>query len=526
MRYLSTRGQSELVDFEGALLAGLAPDGGLFLPESYPTFSPDQWRVLLGRPYAEIAHAVMRPYVEGVLTDDELASLLGAAYGSFRHEAVVPMVQVGPTRWVMEQFHGPTLAFKDVAMQWLGRLIDHTLAKRDQRLTLIGATSGDTGSAAIEAVRGLDRASICILHPHGRTSEVQRRQMTTVVAPNVLNLAVEGAFDDCQALVKAMFADSDFRKNVPLSGVNSINWARVLPQAVYYAATALALGAPDRPVRFVVPSGNFGNVLAGWIAKQMGLPIDRLVVASNRKRTSSPAPLNTGAHDLGQVHHTHSPSMDIQVSSNFERLLFELYGRDGDAIRGMMSALKSDKTFTIAPDALDRARTEFAAYRVDEDQTLATVAQTHQRCGGYLVDPHTAVGVHAADQHDAAIAAGSSDDDPNTPTVILATAHPAKFPDAVEQACGVRPPLPGHLADLYDRPEQFERVGNDLGASRVGHCRSVCPLTPFLSPLPSRPWPNPSRQSAPPGPRTTPSGTSRSSAPPTSPSLRTCAAAW
>ncbi|MEM7680880.1 MAG: threonine synthase [Planctomycetota bacterium] len=461
MQYRSTRGQSEPVDFVGALLNGLAPDGGLYMPESFPRFSADQWRALRGKPYAELAFEVMRPFVAGSPTDDALRSILHKAYTGFGHPAVTPLVQLGPNRWVLEQFHGPTLAFKDVAMQVLGRLLDHVLEQQERRLTLIGATSGDTGSAAIEAVRGRDRCSICILHPHGRTSEVQRRQMTTVAEPNVLNLAVEGSFDDCQALVKAMFADTAFRDDVPLSGVNSINWARVLPQTVYYAAAALALGGPDRPVRFVVPSGNFGNVLAGWIAKQMGVPIERLIVASNRNDILTRA-LNTGRHDLGEVHQTFSPSMDIQVSSNFERLLYELYQRDGNAVRNLMQGLKTDQRFEIAPDALAMAHRAFSAYRVDEHQTLQTIGEVARTCNGYLVDPHTAVGVHAADQHDAALASGQIEGDADTPTVVLATAHPAKFPDAVEKASGVRPPLPAHLADLYDRPERFDIVPNAL----------------------------------------------------------------
>ncbi|MEM6749058.1 MAG: threonine synthase [Planctomycetota bacterium] len=463
MQYQSTRGQSQPIGFVDALLTGLAPDGGLYMPESYPTISADRWRALRGKPYAELAFEVMQPFIAGDIEDSALRAILHDAYAGFGHPAVTPLVQLGPSRWVLEQFHGPTLAFKDVAMQVLGRLLDHVLAKQGRNLTLIGATSGDTGSAGIEAVRGRDRCSICILHPHGRTSEVQRRQMTTVVADNVLNLAVEGSFDDCQALVKAMFSDPGFRQDVPLSGVNSINWARVLPQTVYYAAAALALGGPERKVRFVVPSGNFGNVLAGWIAKQIGAPIETLVVASNRNDILTRA-LNTGRHDLGEVHATFSPSMDIQVSSNFERLLFEIYDRDADAIRNLMHGLKDDKRFDIAAAAVAKAQGAFAAYRCDEDQTLATIGEVFRTRNGYLLDPHTAVGVHAADQHDAALAAGQAQGDPATPTVVLATAHPAKFPDAVEQATGVRPPLPAHLADLYDRPEQFDATPNDLSA--------------------------------------------------------------
>ncbi|MEM6551017.1 MAG: threonine synthase [Planctomycetota bacterium] len=466
MQYVSTRGQAPVLDFEDVLLAGLATDGGLYVPQSWPTWQPADFKALQGKPYPEIAAAVMRPFLGSALPGDALQQLLNAAYATFRHSAIAPLVQLGPRHFVMELFHGPTLAFKDVAMQVLGRLYDHVLTERDQHVTLIGATSGDTGGAAIEAIRGRDRASIVILHPHNRTSEVQRRQMTTVDAPNVHNLAIEGTFDDCQALVKAMFNDQNFRGRVGMSGVNSINWARCLPQAVYYVAAALALGGPDRPVAFSVPTGNFGDVFAGYAARHLGLKIPKLVVASNINDILTRA-LHSGDHALGEVHQTHSPSMDIQVSSNFERLLFDLYDRDPDAVVDLMQQLKDNQGFTLPPEVINKAAEVFEGQRVDEDETLATIGDVYQATGGYLLDPHTAIGVAAAERVLPTLP-------PEVPIVTLATAHPAKFPDAVEKAAGVRPPLPDHLSDLYDREERFDVLPNDLAvvqqhiATRVG----------------------------------------------------------
>ena len=455
MRYVSTRDQADPHGFEGVLLEGLARDGGLYVPEAWPTWTPDDFRALRGLSYAAIARRVMTPFVAGSVDEDALGRIVCEAYGEFRHRAVAPLVQLGENRWLMELFHGPTLAFKDVAMQVLARLYDHALAKRGGRLTVVGATSGDTGSAAIEAFRHADRCDIFIMHPHGRTSEVQRRQMTTVDSPNVHNLAIDGTFDDCQDLLKAMFTDASFRDAVSLSGVNSINWARVLPQVVYYVASAVALGAPDREVAFCVPTGNFGDVYAGYVAKRMGLPVSRFVVASNSNDILTRA-LASGDHTLGGVEPTMSPSMDIQVSSNFERLLYDAYGRDGGAIRGLMRQLKSDRGFTIDKGPLDAIRRDFVGCRVDETQTLDTLAETF-RATEMLVDPHTAVGLHAAEQ---ARAAGEVD--PATPLVTLATAHPAKFPDAVEKASTHRPALPEHLADLYDREERYDRLPAEL----------------------------------------------------------------
>ncbi|MEO0966213.1 MAG: threonine synthase [Planctomycetota bacterium] len=455
MRYVSTRGQAEPVSFEGALMGGLAPDGGLFVPESWPTFSADEWRAMRGLHYADLACRVMAPFIDGDVDHDSLQRISCGAYSTFAHQSIAPLRQVGPDRWLMELYHGPTLAFKDVAMQVLGRLYDHVLERTGGTITVVGATSGDTGSAAIEAFQGREHAAIVIMHPDGRTSEVQRRQMTTVHAANVLNLAIDGTFDDCQDLLKAMFNDADFRSRVRLSGVNSINWARVLPQAVYYAAAALALGAPDRPVAFSVPTGNFGDVYAGYVAAQMGLPIERLIVASNRNDIL-PRAFATGDHALGDVHPTMSPSMDIQVSSNFERLLFDAYGRDADTLREMMTRLRAERTLQLDVSKLAALTPHFDAVRCDESHCLDTMRTVHDRCD-LLIDPHTATGVYAVEV--------LKDDIPRgTPVVTLATAHPAKFPDAVEQATGLRPPLPDHLADLYEREERYERLPNDLPA--------------------------------------------------------------
>lgn len=451
MRYVSTRGQCEPVGFEDALLAGLAPDGGLYLPEAWPTLEPATWSALRGESYQEVARAVLTPFVEGVLRDDELRETIAQAYASFNHRQVAPLVQLGPDLWLMELYHGPTLAFKDVAMQVLARWYDVILTRLDRRVTIVGATSGDTGGAAIEAFRGRDRAGICILHPKGRTSDVQRKQMTTVAEDNVLNLAVEGTFDDCQTLVKSMFRDEGFRDTIRMTGVNSINWARLAPQAVYYATAAFALGGPDRPVSFSVPTGNFGDVFAGYVAKQMGVRMDRLIVASNRNDILTRA-LGRGDHSLHAVHPTMSPSMDIQISSNLERLLFDLSGRDAGWMRNKMQALQTDRRFELEPEVVDRAAQHFDAASVDEDETLATIREVHDQ-HGLVIDPHTAVGVAAAKRYPG---------EKGVPMVVLGTAHPAKFPDAVERAVNHRPVLPEHLSDLYEREERFDTVPNEL----------------------------------------------------------------
>jgi threonine synthase len=454
MRYISTRGRSGSRDFDDVLLAGLAPDGGLFLPESYPEFAAADWRALRGLPYADMAARVMFPFLGGAWRFETFHALVEDSYRDFGHPAVAPLVQVDERRFILELFHGPTLAFKDVAMQFLGRMFDHVLAARDQRITIVGATSGDTGSAAIAAVAGLSRARITMLHPEGRVSPVQRRQMTTVDAPNVTNLAVAGSFDDCQDLVKAMFADADFRAEMNLSAVNSINWARVVAQVPYYVAAALALGAPDRPVAFSVPTGNFGNVLAGWVAGRMGLPIERLVVGTNRNDILARF-LAANDMRIGAVAPSLSPSMDIQVSSNFERLLFELLGRDGARTEATMQAFRATGRMPV-PDAAWRAATQgFAGFALDDPGTLGVIEQTW-RATGMLIDPHTAIGLAAA--------RACGPQDRAVPVVALGTAHPAKFPDAVEAATGLRPPLPSHLADLFERPERCTSVANDLGA--------------------------------------------------------------
>ena len=454
MNYLSTRGTAPALGFDGALLAGLARDGGLYLPETVPTVSASAIAGLAGRPYADVAAELIEPFTGDTFSHDALRAMTRTAYAGFRHPAVVPTSQLDSNLFLLEIFHGPTLAFKDVAMQLLGAMMQDVLGRRGRRTTIVGATSGDTGAAAIEAFKGLPSVDVVILYPHGRVSDVQRRQMTGVEAPNVHTVALEGTFDDCQAIVKALFNHHAFRDEVNLSGVNSINWARVLAQIVYFFIGAVALGAPHRPVSFAVPTGNFGDVLAGWFAKRMGLPVDRFVVATNENDILARC-LATGTYEVQGVKPTQSPSMDIQVSSNFERLLFEATGRDAAAIRGLMASLAQSGRFTVAPGALDRIRSEFDAHRVDEVATAAEMARTY-RDAGVVLDPHTAVGVAAARQ---ALAR-----DPGTPVIVLGTAHPAKFPDAVERATGVRPKLPAHLADLMDRPERFTVLPNEVSA--------------------------------------------------------------
>ncbi len=445
MRYLSTRGQAAPRDFEGVLLAGLAEDGGLFLPESWPSLSPAEWRALRGLPYAELAARLMHLFAGETLSLETLRGMTGPAYAGFGHPAVAPLVQLDTRTFALELFHGPTLAFKDMAMQLLGRLFDHVLAKRGERITIVGATSGDTGSAAIEACRDRAAIDIVILHPEGRTSEVQRRQMTTVLSANVANLAVQGSFDDCQDLVKAMFGDAPFREEMRLAAVNSINWARVAAQIPYYAYAALALGAPDRPVAFSVPTGNFGNVLAAWAVMQMGLPVERLIVGANRNDILARF-LASNDMSVRGVEPSLSPSMDIQVSSNFERLLFELLGRDAAATAETMRRFRAEGRMPVPDAAWAKATGLFHGFTLSDEGTLAEIRHLWETAG-YLADPHTAIGTAAARAHAPA--------DPGIPVVVAATAHPAKFPDAVERAVGLRPPLPARLADLYEREERF-----------------------------------------------------------------------
>jgi threonine synthase len=453
LRYISTRGAAPTLGFEEVLLAGLARDGGLYVPESWPGFDAAQLRNLAGLSYRALAFEVIRPFVGEALGRAELAQLIDRAYDSFAHRAVVPLKQLDQGLWLLELFHGPTLAFKDVALQLVGGLFDHVLRRRGRRITIVGATSGDTGSAAIEACRDRAAIDIFMLHPHGRVSEVQRRQMTTVPSANVHNIAIAGSFDDCQDLVKAMFADAAFRDEMALSAVNSINWARVMAQTVYYFAAALALGAPGRPVSFAVPTGNFGNVYAGYAARAMGLPIERLLVGSNRNDILARC-LEADDMSVRPVEPSLSPSMDIQISSNFERLLFDLHDRDGAAVAAAMASFRRDGRLPLGAARLERARGLFAGYRVSDEETLAVMRDV-QSCTGELVDPHSAIAVAGGwDRRQAG----------DAPLVALATAHPAKFPDAVERATGIRPPLPPHLADLYDRPERCVVLPAELAA--------------------------------------------------------------
>ncbi len=452
MRYISTRGQAPELDFAGVLLAGLADDGGLYVPSAWPHFSAADLRDMRGLPYAEIAARVIAPFAAGSLSAETIRALCLDAYKGFDHPAVMPLAQLDTDLWVLELFHGPTLAFKDFALQLLGRLFDHVLTERGERITIMGATSGDTGSAAIEACRDRARVDIAILHPRGRTSEVQRRQMTSVLSANVRNIAIEGNFDDCQDLVKAAFADVPFRREMHLSAVNSINWARIAAQIAYYVAAALALGAPEREVRFAVPTGNFGNVLAAWAARRMGVPIGKLIVASNRNDILARF-LAANDMSIRPVEASLSPSMDIGVSSNFERLLFELVGRDGARTAEIMATFRATGHMPV-PDACWRNATElFQGFTLDDAGTLAEIRRVYDATG-YLADPHTATGIAAARAAKRA----------RTAIVVAGTAHPAKFPDAIEQAVGFRPPLPRHLADLYEREERFSVAPNDLQA--------------------------------------------------------------
>jgi threonine synthase len=450
MRYVSTRGTAPALDFTGVLLAGLAEDGGLYVPETWPTFSAAVWRALRALPYPALAARVMAPFVGDAIPPPTLEAICRDAYAGFGHAAVAPLIQLDANLFVQELFHGPTLAFKDMAMQVLGRLFQHVLAERDQRITIVGATSGDTGSAAIEAFAGRDRAHIAILHPLGRTSEIQRQQMTTVLAPNVLNLAIQGTFDDCQDLLKGMFADTRFRRELNLSAVNSINWARIAAQIPYYAAAALALGAPDREVAFSVPSGNFGNMLAAWVARRMGLPIARLIVASNRNDILARF-FDANDMSIRPVQPTLSPSMDIQISSNFERLLFELLNRDPRATVQAMQRFRQTGRMEIPDTAWNAAREIFRGFRLHDSGTETEIAHWF-RASNYIADPHTAIG----------LAAARTLHDPATLVVAIATAYPAKFPDAVERAIGIRPALPARLLDLPTRAERFVTVVNDL----------------------------------------------------------------
>jgi threonine synthase len=448
MNYVSTRGKAPTLGFEQVTLAGLASDGGLYLPVGWPRLSPDDLVALRGASYVDTAVAVMRPFVGDALDESELRELCTQAYGRFSHDAVTPLVQLDHQHWLLELFHGPTLAFKDVALQLLGLLFERFLSRRDAHLTVIGATSGDTGSAAIDALAGRAKVDIFMLHPKGRVSDVQRRQMTTVMAPNVHNIAIEGSFDDAQALVKAMFGDAEFAGRFSLSAVNSINWARLMAQIVYYVYAAVRLGAPERKVAFSVPTGNFGDVFAGYVAARMGLPIERLIVATNVNDILHRA-LSAGDYSVGAVTATVAPSMDIQISSNFD-----LHDRDGGALAGAMQEFETTRRMTLTSDQRARAAGLFSSARVDEDEMALAMRWASTRAG-QVIDPHTAIGLAAA-------RAGTFD--PAVPVVTLATAHPAKFRDAVERATGIRPHLPPRLAGLFDREESCTTLPAEIKA--------------------------------------------------------------
>jgi len=451
VRYVSTRGEAPALPFEGALLAGLARDGGLTMPEAWPQLSPTEIAMLAGLDYAEAAYRIMRPYLEGDPSLADLEAVLDEAYAGFHHPAIAPLRQIGPASWLLELFHGPTLAFKDLAMQVVARLMDRALARRGARATVVGATSGDTGAAAIEAFRGLDMIDIFILHPKGRVTEVQRRQMTSAREPNVHNIAVEGTFDNCQGLVKALFNDAGLRDALSLTGVNSINFARILAQIVYYFTSAVALGSPYRAVSFAVPTGNFGDIFAGYAARAMGLPVARLVIATNLN-DSLPRALSTGIYEPRGVIATSSPSMDIQLASNFERLLFELAGRDGARVRARMDELRRTGAFHLEARELAEMRALFAAHSIDEHETGMTIRSLFDEAG-VMIDPHTAVGLAAAAKESV-----------GTPMIVLSTAHAAKFPEVIERALGRLPEQPERLKAKLDQEERLTVLPNDYGA--------------------------------------------------------------
>ncbi|WP_199580877.1 threonine synthase [Bradyrhizobium sp. MOS003] len=451
-RYISTRGEAPELGFCDVMLTGLARDGGLYVPTIWPQLSTEAIAGFFGRPYWEVAVEVIRPFVGGEISDAELGRMANEAYATFRHPAVVPLRQMSPHQFVLELFHGPTLAFKDVAMQLISRLMDHVLAKRGQRTTIVVATSGDTGGAAVDAFAGLENVDLIVLFPHGRISQVQQRMMTTTGAANVHALAIEGNFDDCQALVKGMFNNHRFRDATSLSGVNSINWARIVAQVVYYFTSAVAVGAPARAVDFVVPTGNFGDIFAGYVAKRMGLSVRTLRIAANVNDILART-LKTGIYEVREVHATASPSMDIQISSNFERLMFEAGGRDAAGVRRPMEQLKQSGRFVLPDATLAAIREEFDAGRADETETAAAI-RAAWREAGELVDPHTAVALAVADRDTT---------DTRVPSIVLSTAHPAKFPDAVEAACGQRPQLPAWLDGLMTKSEHMKVMKNEQG---------------------------------------------------------------
>lgn len=455
MKYISTRGAAPALGFEDVVLTGLATDGGLYVPETLPEFSHAEIASWAGLGYRDLAFKVISPFVAGAIPDADLKRIIDSSYDTFRHRAIAPLVQTGHNEWVLELFQGPTLAFKDFALQFLGNLLDYILAKRQQKVVVLGATSGDTGSAAIEGCRRCENVDIFILHPYQRVSEVQRRQMTSVLEPNVHNIALQGNFDDCQNLVKASFSDQSFLPaGRQLVAVNSINWARIMAQIVYYFYAGLALGAPHRPVAFSVPTGNFGDIFAGYLAKRMGLPIDQLVIATNSNDILHRC-ISSNDHTKKPLQHSLSPSMDIMVSSNFERMLFDLYDRDGAQINSLMNEFKNSGALHLAPAALDKARALFSSYRLSDEETVAVIKDVYENTE-YLLDPHTAIGVQAARK---------TRRDTSTPMICLATAHPAKFPEAVKQAVAEGDPaLPHHMRDLLTRDERYQVLANDLSS--------------------------------------------------------------
>ncbi len=452
MRYVSTRGQADELGFKDVLLAGLASDGGLYVPEEWPVLTPETIRSFAGKSYADVARTVLKPFTGGELSDQELGGMIDEAYGTFHHPAVTPMVQYDSNHWVLELFHGPTLAFKDVAMQLLARMMDHVLEERGKRATVVCATSGDTGGAAAEAFKGRANVNVFVLFPNGRVSNVQQRQMTTLGVDNVHALAIEGDFDNCQAMVKSMFNHQDFRERLQLSGVNSINWGRIMAQVVYYFTSAASLGAPERQVSFCVPSANFGDIFAGFVASKMGIPVEKLIIATNQNDILARA-LASGRYEVRETRPSMSPSMDIQVSSNFERLLFEASGRDAQSITTQMANLVQSGSFTIDTASLKTIQSGFSAGSCGEAQTLQQIRHSNLE-HGYLADPHTAVGLYVAQSHI----------NSETPMITLSTAHPAKFPNAVEKASGIHPDLPVSLQPMMDKPEKFTVLPNDISA--------------------------------------------------------------
>ena len=463
MKYISTRGQAPKLSFEDVVLTGLASDGGLYLPETIPTFSKEEITSMAGMSYQDLAFKVMAPFVAGEVPDTDLKQIIDKSYATFRHSAIAPLIQTGHNEFILELFQGPTLAFKDFALQFLGNLLDYILAKRKQKVVVMGATSGDTGSAAIEGCCHCDNLDIFILHPHNRVSDVQRRQMTSVLTDNVHNIALKGNFDDCQNMVKASFADQSFLpEGRQLVAVNSINWARIMAQIVYYFYAATAVGAPYRPVAFSVPTGNFGDIFAGYLAKQMGLPIDQLVVATNANDILHRC-LSNNDHSKQELHHTLSPSMDIMVSSNFERMLFDLYDRDGEAIRQLMEDFKSG-SMTLSREVMDKAAELFSSYRLDDDAMIDVIGDVFDKTE-YLLDPHTAIGVEAARK---------TRRRQDIPMICMATAHPAKFPEAVKKAGQTEDPaLPYHMQDLFEREERYTVQENDMKAIHAFMAKNI-----------------------------------------------------